>query len=204
MLSTVRALVSGGQGGALAEATVFELLQNRRRRFALHHLKQRDGPVRVGDLATQVAAWETDKQTHEVTTAERRRVHVSLLQTHLPAMDAAGVVERDEDTVDLTPAAAGIDVYVELMRRDDLLWEEYYLALSALVGAFLVVLSLEVYPFDAVADRLWLALVVSLFLVSAVVHYLYQRRVRLGTSGPPPEIGRTARGGGRRSGADGG
>ncbi len=182
----VRSLVNGGTA-PFSEGTVFSLLQNRRRRFALHHLKQRDEPVTASGLAEQVAAWETGVAPGEVADRDHKRVHVSLLQSHIPAMVDAGVVERDDRSVRLTEAAADIDVYVELMRRDDLLWEEYYLALCGLAGAFLAVVWLDVYPLTAVGDRAWFTLLVGLFLISAVVHHLYQRRVRIGADGPPPE-----------------
>lgn len=170
---------------------MFDLLQNRRRRFALHHLKQRDGPVSTGELAAQVAAWETDVAREAVDPRDRKRAHVSLLQSHLPAMAEAGVIRRDGETVVLTDAAGEIDVYVELMARDDLLWEEYYLALGALAAGLLALPALGVYPFTVVADRLWLALVVAVYLLSAALHHGYQRRVRLGAEGPPPDHGST-------------
>ena len=182
----VRSLAGGG-AAPFSEGTVFSLLQNRRRRFALHHLKQRDEPVTASGLADQVAAWETGTSVEDVDDADHKRVHVSLLQSHLPAMEEAGVVERDGRSVRLTEDAADIDVYVELMRRDDLLWEEYYLALCGLAAAFLAVVWLRVYPLTEVGDRAWFTLMVGLFVVSAVVHHLYQRRVRIGAEGPPPE-----------------
>ncbi len=182
----VRSL-AGRRSAPFSEATVFGLLQNRRRRFALHYLKQRAEPVTVSRLAEQVAAWETDTPVDDVDDAAHKRVHVSLLQSHLPVMVEAGVVERDGTTVRLTEDAADIDVYVELMRRDDLLWEEYYLALCGLVGLLLAVVWLRVYPLTEIGDRAWVSLAVALFAVSAVVHHLYQRRVRIGADGPPPE-----------------
>lgn len=186
----VRSLVPGRES-PFSEATVFNLLQNRRRRFALHHLKQQGEPVPAGELAARVAAWETGVAPEAVDPSDRKRVHVSLLQSHLPAMEEAGVVERDGEAVSLTDAAADIDVYVELMARDDLLWEEYYLALGALSAGFLALPWLEIYPFTVVGDRLWLALVVVLFAVSAGVHHLSQRQARIGADGPPPDHGRS-------------
>lgn len=180
-------LVTDGYAAPFSEATVFSLLQNRRRRFALHHLKQLDEPVTASDLAAQVAAWETGDGVETVDSADHNRVHVSLLQNHLPAMEEAGVIRREGRTIRLTEDAADIDVYVELMRRDDLLWEEYYLALCGLVAGFLALVWLRVYPLTEVGNRAWLSLVVVLFGLSAVVHRLYQRRVRIGTEGPPPE-----------------
>ncbi len=182
----VRSLVDGGSD-AVSEGTVFSLLRNRRRRFALHHLKQRDEPVTASRLAEQVAAWETGTPVNEIDDSDHKRVHVSLLQSHLPAMVEAGVVEREGRSVQLTDGAADIDVYVGPMSRTDLPWEEYYLALCGLGGAFLALLWLRVYPLSGIGDRAWFTLLVGLFCISAVVHRLHQRRVRIGADGPPPE-----------------
>jgi cobalamin biosynthesis protein CobD/CbiB len=55
-------------------------------------------------LSEQIAAWENNEAIEEVTADERRRVYVSLHQTHLPRMDEAGVLqyENSRDTIELT------------------------------------------------------------------------------------------------------
>ena len=182
-------LLPGDTGGQFSEQTVFHLLRNQRRRYALHYLKREQAPVEMGDLVDQVAAWENGTTPDAVDDDERQRVYVSLFQSHLPRMEERGIVRIDEEsrTISLTDAAAGIDVYVDVVPAEDLRWSEYYLALSGLCGAFLAVVWLDVYPFVEVADAVWLQLIAALYLVSALVHYRYQRRHRLGTTGPPPE-----------------
>jgi hypothetical protein len=147
--------------------------------------------VEVGDLAEQVAAWETEDARAELESDDRKRVYISLIQHHLPAMADADVVALDEEEglVRLTEAAADIDIYIEVIPDDDIVWGEYYLGLAALCGGFLAIVWLDVYPFTEFGDTTWFALVVGLFVVSAVVHFLYQRRFRLGNAGPPPEFG---------------
>lgn len=55
-------------------------------------------------MSEQIAAWENNEAIEEVTADERRRVYVSLHQTHLPRMDEAGVLqyENSRDTIELT------------------------------------------------------------------------------------------------------
>jgi len=40
----------------LSKGEIFDVLQNKRRRFVLQYLRRHGGPVELGDLATQVAA----------------------------------------------------------------------------------------------------------------------------------------------------
>jgi hypothetical protein len=177
-------------GGALPEETVFDVLRNRRRRYALHHLKQREGCVSVSDLAEQVAAWETETPLHEVTPEDRRRVYISLIQTHLPTMENARMVRFDEDATEvrLTEAAGDVDVYIERVPERDIRWSEYYLGLAAFGGCFLIAAHLEVFPLTELPDVAWLGFVTALFTLSAALHFLYQRQNRLGTEGAPPEV----------------
>lgn len=173
-----------------AAETVFRILRNRRRRYALHQLKQREGSVSVSDLAEQVAAWETETPLHDVAPEDRRRAYISLIQTHLPTMADAGLVWFDEDAneVTLTEAAADVDVYVERVPERDIRWSEYYLGLAAFGGCFLLAAGLEVFPLTELPEVAWLGFVTALFTLSAAVHFVYQRQNRLGTEGAPPEV----------------
>jgi len=172
-----------------SEETIFRVLRNKRRRYVLHYLKQRGGTVTVGDLAEQIAAWENDASVFDVAPDERKRVYISLLQSHLPTMAEANVVAFDEDRseVSLTEDAADIDIYVELVPEKDIQWPEYYLWLAGFSGLFVVAAWVDIYPLTEPPPIAWLGFVVVLFGVSAVVHHLYHRRNRLGIEGAPPE-----------------
>ena len=94
---TVERSGGGGRGGVSNEE-LFEVLSNRRRRYTLHYLKQRAGdPVEMGDLSTQVAAWETGTDPEALAYDERKRVHTSLYQHHAPKLDDAGIVDYNAD-----------------------------------------------------------------------------------------------------------
>ncbi|WP_139246649.1 DUF7344 domain-containing protein [Halogranum amylolyticum] len=79
------------------------ILRSSRRRLLLHYLEQSDGTLSRGELARHVAAAEEGIEMEEVTTTDRKRVYVSLHQTHLPTMDDVGIIDYDEDrgTVEL-------------------------------------------------------------------------------------------------------
>jgi DNA-binding transcriptional ArsR family regulator len=172
-----------------AEETVFQVLRNRRRRYVLHLLKQRDGVAPVGRVAEQVAAWENDKRVEAVTPTERKRVYISLIQNHLPTLGDANMVVFDEEssTIRLTDDAEEIDVYVELIPENDIRWPHYYLGLCAFTGSFVAAVWYGVAPLTEAPDIAWFGFVVVLFVLSSVVHHLHTSRLRLGTEGPPPE-----------------
>jgi len=83
-------------GTSLSKDELFHLLQNSRRRAALRYLRGREGPVRMRDVAEQVAAWEHDTTVAGLSSDERQRVYVALYQSHLDTLADAGVLEYDK------------------------------------------------------------------------------------------------------------
>ncbi|WP_312911008.1 DUF7344 domain-containing protein [Natronosalvus caseinilyticus] len=164
---------------------IFDLLSNHRRRYAIHHLKQTDEPVELGALAEQVAAWELEKEVQGLTSTERKRVYTSLQQTHLLALERAGMVEFDARAIELTEEAEQLEVYLDIVPGDSIPWGVYYLGLSAVAAAVMVGLWLEVVPVETVSTLGWATAVVGLFAVSAVVHVLENRQNRLGEGERP-------------------
>jgi hypothetical protein len=81
------------RSGPLSMSTVFELLSERRRRYALYHLIDTDGPVDFDALVAQIVDWETGDlrppRGHEA------RVTASLHHLHLPRFEEAGVATYD-------------------------------------------------------------------------------------------------------------
>lgn len=88
---------------------VFGVLSNQRRRLALRYLIDESDArsATLGELADHIASVENGKSLRSVSSNERKRVYVGLLQTHLPKMDRVGVIEFDEDrkTVEIDAAA---------------------------------------------------------------------------------------------------
>lgn len=77
--------------------TVFEILKNHRRRYVLRALIIEDGKAAMDELVEQVAAWELSKPIEKITTQERKRVYISLYQTHLPRMDDVSVISHNKE-----------------------------------------------------------------------------------------------------------
>jgi len=80
-----------------------DILSSGRRRWAIEVLADHppDSTVPVSDLAEEVAARENDCSVEELTSAQRERVYIALVQTHLISMD--GYVEYQEDRKTVTP-----------------------------------------------------------------------------------------------------
>lgn len=186
----VRAAGARGRDGGPTEGEMFDVLSNRRRRFALHALNRSGETVEIGRLAEQIAAWENDVDVAAVTSGKRKRVYTALQQTHLPRMDEAGVVAFDKraGTVRTTDAAADVDVYLDVVRGREIPWSAYYVGLSALCASILVALEVGVPPLTRFPTDAWFALAVVAFAVSSVAHLLATRKRRLGATDRPPEI----------------
>jgi hypothetical protein len=175
---------------SLSEDDIYDQLANRRRRYALHYLKQTGEAVDVRDLAEQVAAWENETTVADLGSQERKRVYIAMYQSHLPTMDEAGIVDYDDDagTVELTSAIANTNVYMEVVPEEDIPWDLYYLGLSAANAALLTLAWLEVRPFTQVPDLGWGVVVLVSFTASAFVQLFYRRRMQLGDEGAPPDL----------------
>jgi DNA-binding transcriptional ArsR family regulator len=186
--TTASTLGPRGEPGGPTRDELFHVLRNQRRRFAIHYLKRADEPVDVGDLATQIAAWENDVSTNAVTSKQRRRVYNALQQTHVPELDDVGLVETERRNVWLTDRAADLDVYLELVDGRDVPWSEYYLGVGALGAAVTAVTALNVGPFASVPDVAAAVFLSVVLLVSACANYYYQRSSRLGGADEPPEL----------------
>ena len=84
---------------------IFGVLQNQRRRRILSYLETEDTPTTIGTLAEHVAAAENDIPASQLRSKQRKRVYISLYQSHLPKLAAVDAVEYDKDrgTVDRGP-----------------------------------------------------------------------------------------------------
>nr|WP_247730860.1 hypothetical protein [Halovivax limisalsi] len=165
---------------------VFDLLSNRRRRYAIHYCKQADGPVTLGELAEQVAAWELEKEIAALTSAERKRVYTALQQTHLPTLERANVIEFEDHSVELTEEAAELEVYLDIVPGNSIPWGVYYLGLSALGSAVLAGVWIGLVPTSTVPTLGWAMIVLAAVGISALAHVLSSRRYRLGEIDRPP------------------
>ena len=158
---------------------VFELLSNQRRRMVLYYLRRAEGTMSVKELAREIAARENDVPVEELTSQQRKRVYVSLYQTHLPKLESTGMIDYDDEgNVRLTDRATEMDSYLTPPVESTYPWQYHYLVL-ALVGAALVLLSLFEAPVVSAIPVEWLAVgLTAAFVISTGVHYWQYRSQR--------------------------
>lgn len=160
------------------EDELFEIVANRRRRFVLRIVSQVER-IELGPLSEKVAAWEDGIDVPDVSSKKRKNVYTALQQTHLPKMDRVGVIDFDDrdGVVEAAPALEEVDVHVEIVRGRDIPWSEYYLGISVIGLATLVTAWAGVWPLASVSEFTWGVFFVVALFVSAVAHYLTDRRL---------------------------
>jgi hypothetical protein len=170
-----------GRAGNLTKSDIFQLLQNERRRYVIQYLRRHSGPVELGELATQVAAWEYDCDCPEISKKQRKRVYTTLQQTHLPKLDDVGIVAYDADQgiIERTPQTDELTVYLEIVPGREFPWREYYLSLGAVSLAILATLWGGIYPFTEISALVWATLLALVLTVSAAYHTFAGRELTL-------------------------
>ena len=161
----------------ISQSDVFDVLSNPRRRFVLYYLREIDESVELNELAKAIAAWENDTDESELTDQDRKRVYVSLYQTHIPKLTDVGLVEYDQDsgTVHLTDRTSVIDDYLTDSQMP-IPWHYLYLALSAVGAVVFLLIWLEVGLFGTIPMLAVGSLLVAGFLVLSVAHYVSTAR----------------------------
>lgn len=173
--------------GPLSTETIFATLSNRRRRYVLHCLRQTDDGMTIRDLSEQLAAWEQNCELTEVRPKERKRLYTALHQTHLPKMDAFGVVEYDRarGVVTLTDAISEFDTYLYDGRGDHLQWNLIYLALGSVLTGLVTFASLGFAPFSTIDGNVYAAAVaVSLTATAGYQTIADRQRHRISAVAP--------------------
>lgn len=159
----------------LSQDEIFAILSNPRRRYVLYFLNQHGEAIELTDLAEHVAAWENDTTVEELSSKERKRVYVSLYQTHVPKLADHGLIDYDPDTgmVRETETSRRVDQYLD---TDDgqRHWERIYGGLAILSALLLLGVLLDVPVLATVGEATVLVLVVVLFVVASTVHYVTQ------------------------------
>ncbi|MFC4437501.1 MULTISPECIES: DUF7344 domain-containing protein [Natrialbaceae] len=78
--------------------TVFELLRDeRRRRYVLYYLNDRDGPVSVRELVTVIDEWEDDPAGRHDSLDTFEEIMVELKHVHLPRSSEVEFIQYDPD-----------------------------------------------------------------------------------------------------------
>lgn len=181
--------MSESEQSALSRDVLFDMLSSPRRRYVLHYLHRTGGTAELGDLADHVAAWENDTTIEELGSQERKRVYISLYQTHIPKLDEVGIVNYDQanGVVRLSDQADQLAPYLTEQEETTFPWQSYYLVLAAASAALFVGVALGVPPFDLISEFAAAVIVTAAFALSAIVHYVVEHRSR-SQAGEPDTI----------------
>lgn len=179
-----------GDSATLSRDDIFETLSNQRRRYVFHYLKGENREVYLLELAEHAAAWENGTTIDELTPTDRKLMKTALHQHHLPRMDENGFIEYDPQrrTVRLSDAAAGLEVYLDVVPGKDVPWGPLYLGLAVFQGALLAAVWLELLAVAFLPALSWAVFCVISFGVVGLAHtYLSYSRLRLGATDRPPD-----------------
>ncbi|SEO38268.1 hypothetical protein SAMN04487948_102151 [Halogranum amylolyticum] len=165
------------QNSELSRDVKFTVLSNARRRDVLRLLRSYDEPVGIRDLAERIAAWENDTTPEAVTYKQRKRVYTSLHQTHLPALEDAGLIEaaRTWEGITLTPRARELDAYLD-GERSTSEWSNYYFGFASVGLAVTGVAWVGLYPFSLLPGLAYATILSLVLFVTALVHARTVRR----------------------------
>lgn len=162
----------------LSQDLIFDVLSSARRRYVLYYLREHGGKAEVTELATQIAAWEYDRDVDDLTSQQQKRVYVSLYQTHIPKLADIGIVDYDQDAgvVEMTDRAEDVEAFFSPEAEPEHPWQFYYLGLAVVSGLALSLIVLGVPPLAALDERLVALVVVVAFGALALAHYLVGMR----------------------------
>lgn len=155
----------------LSVGEIFDLLKNERRRQVIAFLKtQDDNTASLSRLAEHIAALENEIEETQVTSTQRKRVYISLYQTHLPKLDDYGVIEfhRERGSVELKETEQ-FDAYFDAAEPKTQHQFDLYIALA--VAVVVVIGLLGIGPFGRVPSEVWTIL--SLGALLGLVIYRY-------------------------------
>lgn len=86
----------GDLSSSLDLDSAFTALGHPRRIHLIHALVNGTGGATLPELSTEIASREFEKPIEEVTTGERKRIHLSLYHSHLPKLADLDVIEYDD------------------------------------------------------------------------------------------------------------
>lgn len=176
--------------GTLTKDTLFQLLGNRRRRWAIRYLTHNEH-AQLGDLAEQIAAWEAGISAEQVTAQQRKRAYTSLQQTHLPALEEAGVIDFSVESgdIDVTEQMETLDIYLEVVPKHTIPWSVYYLGVGLVGCAVVIAITLiGTWPLTAIPAQGWALLLSLTITISGLIHTYRTHTMRLGSHTTPPEV----------------
>jgi hypothetical protein len=97
---------SSGRAIPMGPDDAFRAISNSRRRDVILSLAQSKDVLSVSELAVEIAAIENLIDPSEVSSEQRTRVYISLIQSHLETLDKAGAAEYDNRSKQVAPTEA--------------------------------------------------------------------------------------------------
>ncbi|MFC7028059.1 hypothetical protein ACFQJ5_11490 [Halomicroarcula sp. GCM10025324] len=180
----------GSDPAVITRDAAYEVLSNPRRRAILHILRTADRPIEVTTLAAQVAGWEEGIRPADLTSRQRKRVYVSMYQTHIPKLESVGLVTHEGENVRATNQIHEIDTYLSKESR----WIPWYYLTTATSGFAVALFGLAALaPFVSTSLAYFAAfLLVASVGVSAVGQFIEHRQqsrtLPVELSGYPPSL----------------
>lgn len=162
----------------LSRDQAFDILSNRRRRYALHYLSKEADGITLQNLAKQIAAWENETPVEELSKKQQKRVYVSLYQTHIPKLEEAGIVDYEDETgmITLTNRAGDVTTYLRAGHDRSDEWYRYYLVLVIVSTVVFGASVLEVSLFGAIPPVAVAVATIAAFAVLTVSYFLLEYR----------------------------
>lgn len=161
----------------LSRAELFDVFSNARRRMAVRYLASQNGACDLSSVVEQVAAWENDVEATDVTRPQRRRVYISLYQTHLPMLADHGIVDWDPEAhrIELECNKRRFEPYLGRLDDGRRTWARTYAALTTGAVVSVSAVFLIAGPNSSTLLALATMAFASLFLIAATVHRLSLR-----------------------------
>ncbi|MDG5759472.1 hypothetical protein QA600_08965 [Natronococcus sp. A-GB1] len=96
--------------------TVFELLREERRRYALYYLYERNGPVSVDELVETVEKWEDEGTAPELDSVDE--IALELQHVHLPKSAEVEFIQYDpsRNLVQINGSPPEFDAFVTVAK----------------------------------------------------------------------------------------
>ncbi|WP_456321405.1 DUF7344 domain-containing protein [Palaeococcus sp. (in: euryarchaeotes)] len=137
------------------------ILGNDRRMLLIEYLQKSRGRAELRDIVEFIAQEEgnTDRK-------HRKSVYVSLIQTHIPKMERAGIIRFKRGIVELIAVPENVDVYMEIVERHDISWSTFYAGVSIIFGITGIILG-----------NLHLAIVSGIYLLLSIIQHMKVRRI---------------------------
>lgn len=181
-----------GEGKHLPREDIFDVLSNRRRRYVLHYLKQRNDHEKatLPELANHVAAWEQGIDVSQVGYDDRKSVQTSLYQLHLPKLSDSNLIEYDKRAGEVrgTEFIEDVDFYLETVPNREVSWPLVFVGVSTVGVALSIAVAVDALGTDTVPDAAWFVMASTVFLLISLWYtYHHRNTMRLGADGPPPE-----------------